>query len=149
MRQHLSRLILPVLALAVLIQVSPARAESLVAARNLPAQTVIAPGDLMQVEAHIGGALTQPAEAVGQETRVAIYAGRPVRAGDIGPPALIERNSIVALEYRSEGLVIRAEGRALARGGAGEMIRVMNLASKTTVSGRIGADGLILVGGIP
>ncbi|SEC71683.1 flagellar basal body P-ring formation chaperone FlgA [Rhodobacter sp. 24-YEA-8] len=144
MLRGLARLILPIL-----IQAGTARAESLVAARNLPAQTIIAPGDLMQVVTSISGALTLPAEAVGQETRVAIYAGRPVRPGDIGPPALIERNSIVALEYRAGGLVIRAEGRALARGGAGEMIRVMNLASKTTVSGRIGADGLILVGGFP
>ncbi|WP_112311270.1 flagellar basal body P-ring formation chaperone FlgA [Pseudogemmobacter bohemicus] len=134
---------------ALLTRADSAAAESLVAARNLPAQTVIAPADLMQVEANISGALTLPAEAVGQETRVAIYAGRPVRASDIGPPALIERNAIVALEYRSGGLVIRAEGRALARGGAGETIRVMNLESKTTVSGRIGADGLILVGGLP
>jgi len=133
----------------VVIPAGPALAESLVAARNLPAQTLIAPGDVMQVEAVIPGALGQPAEAVGLETKVAIYAGRPVRAGDIGPAALIERNAIVALEYRAGGLVIRAEGRALARGGVGETIRVMNLESKTTVSGRIGADGLILVGGSP
>lgn len=132
-----------------LIWADTAMAESLVAARNLPAQTLITPADLMQVEANISGALRHPSEAVGLETRVAIYAGRPVRFGDLGPAALIERNTIVALEYRSGGLVIRAEGRALARGGEGETIRVMNLESKTTVSGRVGADGLILVGGFP
>ena len=132
-----------------LLWAGSASAESVVAARNLPAQTVISSGDLMLVEATISDALTDPTEAFGLETRVAIYAGRPVRVSDLGPPALIERNAIVALEYRSGGLVIRAEGRALARGGAGETIRVMNLVSKTTVTGRIGDDGLIQVGGLP
>lgn len=126
-----------------------AQAESVIAARNLPAQTVIAEGDLMLAAAPIQGALTSTADAVGLETRKAIYAGRPVRAGDLGPPALVERNALVALEYRAGGLVIRAEGRALARGAAGETIRVMNIESKTTVTGLIGPDGLIHVGELP
>lgn len=127
----------------------PVQAESLVAARNLPAQTVIAPGDVMLVDATIADALTGPETAIGQETRVAIYAGRPVRARDIGAPALVERNAIVTLVYAGPGLSIRADGRALARGRAGEVIRVMNLSSKTTVSGVIGPDGLIQVGEMP
>ncbi|VDC20330.1 flagellar basal body P-ring formation chaperone FlgA [Pseudogemmobacter humi] len=126
-----------------------AQADSVIAARNLPAQTVIAEGDLMLAAAVIEGALTSTEAAVGQETRRAIYAGRPVRTGDLGPPALVERNALVALEYRAGGLVIRAEGRALARGAAGETIRVMNIESKTTVTGLIGPDGLIHVGELP
>lgn len=126
-----------------------AQADSVIAARNLPAQTVIAEGDLMLAAAPIAGALTSIADAVGLETRKAIYAGRPLRAEDLGPPALVERNALVALEYRAGGLVIRAEGRALARGGAGETIRVMNIESKTTVTGLIGPDGLIHVGELP
>jgi flagella basal body P-ring formation protein FlgA len=66
-----------------------------------------------------------------------------VRAADLGPPALVDRNQIVALDFRAGGLSIRAEGRALARGGAGDVIRVMNLASRTTVSGRIRPDGVV------
>lgn len=126
-----------------------AAAESLVAARTLPAQTVISAGDVMLVDAAIPGALDAAAAAVGLETRVAIYAGRPVRAADIGAPALVERNALVTLVYRTGGLTIRAEGRALARAGAGEGIRAMNLASRTTVTGIVGPDGTILVGGNP
>ena len=70
----------------------------------------------------------------------------PLRPEDLGAPALVERNQIVSLVYRSGGLVILADGRALARGAEGDVIRVMNLASKTTVSGRVGPDGRILVG---
>ncbi|HHX90132.1 MAG TPA: flagellar basal body P-ring formation protein FlgA, partial [Paracoccus sp.] len=36
-------------------------------------------------------------------------------------------------------------GRALGRGGAGETIRIMNLASRSTVSGRVAGPGLVEV----
>ena len=48
-----------------------------------------------------------------------------------------------------DGLRILTEGRALARGGVGDVIRVMNLSSRTTVSGRIAADGSVHVGLAP
>ncbi len=101
----------------------------------------------MLVDADIPGALTSAKAAIGQETRVAIYAGRPVKADDIGQPALVERNETVTLVYRAGGLLIMAEGRALARAGAGEMVRAMNLSSKTTVEGLVAPDGTIIVGG--
>lgn len=125
----------------------PAMAESLVAARTLPARAVITAEDVMLVDAVIPGAMGSAEAALGQETRVAIYAGRPVRAADLGAPALVERNAIVTLVYSTGGLVITAEGRALARAGAGETIRVMNLSSKATVEGKVAPDGTIIVGG--
>lgn len=124
----------------------PAGAEAVVAVRTLPAHTVIAAEDLTLVDAEIDGALTDPALAVGQELKSTIYAGRPLRPGDLGPPALVERNQVVSLVYRSGSLSILAEGRSLARGGEGETIRAINLTSRATVTGRITADGKILVG---
>lgn len=123
-----------------------AGAESVVAVRTLPAQTVIAAADVMLVDAQIDGALTEIGPAVGMELRTTVYAGRPLRPGDLGTPALVERNQIVSLVYRSGTLVILADGRALSRGAEGDVIRAMNLASKSTVSGRIGPDGRIFVG---
>jgi flagella basal body P-ring formation protein FlgA len=134
------------LMLALLLAAPPAVAESLVATRTLRAQSVIGPGDVAVVTAELPGALSDPAEALGLETRVAIYAGKPVRPGDLGPPTLVERNQVVALVFQSGGLAIATEGRALARGSQGEVIRVLNLNSRTTVSGRIGADGAVYVG---
>ena len=63
--------------------------------------------------------------------------------------AMVERNQIVTLTYQVSGLVIRTEGRALARAGAGEVIEVMNLASKTKITGRVGLDGSVTVGPPP
>lgn len=71
--------------------------------------------------------------------------GRPLRPGDIGPPAIIERNDLVTLIFRQGGLTIAAEGRSLGRGSVGEAVRVMNLSSRTTVTGRVKQDGSVEV----
>lgn len=132
--------------LALLMFAQPVLAESVVATRTIRANTLIAPEDLTLVSAELPGALTDPAAALGQEARVAIYAGKPVRPGDFGPPTLVDRNQLVTLVYLSGGLAISTEGRALGRGAAGEEIRVMNLGSRNTVTGRIGPDGAVYVG---
>jgi flagella basal body P-ring formation protein FlgA len=125
----------------------PVLAESLVASRTIRAQVVVGPEDVTLVAAEIPGALGDPALVIGQETRVAIYAGKPIRAADLGPPTLVDRNQVVPLIYLSGGLAIATEGRALARGGEGDVIRIMNLTSRSTVSGRVGQDGAVYVGG--
>jgi flagella basal body P-ring formation protein FlgA len=125
---------------------APASAESLVATRTIRAKALVAPDDLTLVSAELPGALSDPDQAVGLEARVAIYAGKPVRPGDLGPPTLVDRNQLVKLVYLSGGLAISAEGRALARGSEGDEVRVMNLGSRNTVTGRIGPDGAVYVG---
>ncbi len=129
-----------------LLLAAPAHAESLVAARTIRALSVVGPEDLVMAAAALPGALTDPAEALGLEARVTIYPGRAIRPGDLGPPATVERNQIVPIAYRMGALAILAEGRALARGGPGEVIRVMNMDSKVTVTGRLGPDGVVNVG---
>lgn len=125
---------------------SAAMADSLVATRTIRAQSVVQADDVTLVAAEIPNALGEVADAVGLEARVAIYAGRPISAADLGPAAIIDRNQIVSLAYQSGALAILTEGRALSRGGVGDVIRVMNLASHSTVSGRVSADGTVLVG---
>lgn len=128
---------------------APAAADTPVTARTLRAQHLVTPADLVMIQGEVPGALGDPGLIVGLETRVALYAGRPVMPGDVGPPALVERNQIVPLIYDAGGLSIRAEGRALGRGGLGDSLRVMNLASRNTVTGRVRADGAVEVGSAP
>jgi flagella basal body P-ring formation protein FlgA len=137
------RLIAFALLLCPMAAVAETAAVSLVATRMIRAQTVLSAEDVAAVEATIPGALTDIADAVGLEARVTLYPGRPVRAGDLGPPALVDRNATVFLAYRSGGLTILAEGRALERAGVGDLLRVMNLASRRTVVGRLGPDGMV------
>ena len=132
--------------IALLLMAGPVVAESVVATRTIRAQTVIGPEDMALVDAALPGALDDPALAIGLEARVAIYAGRPIRAADIGAPALVDRNQLVRLIYLSGGLAISAEGRVLDRGAEGDVVRAMNLGSRSTVQGRVGPDGAVFVG---
>lgn len=124
-----------------------AAAETVIATRTIRSQTVIQPGDLTYASGTVVGALDNVDQAIGLETRIALYAGRPVRAGDLGPPALVERNAVVTLVYTKGALRITAEGRALGRGAVGEVIRVMNLDSRNTLTGIIAENGTVLIGG--
>lgn len=131
--------------LLLLLLATPAWADSLIATRTIRAQTVLTANDVVLVAAAIPGAITDPALAIGLEARVTLYAGRPIAPGDIGPPALVGRNQTVLLVFRRGGLSIRTEGRALDRGAVGEVIRVMNMTSRATVSGTVGLDGSVTV----
>lgn len=127
----------------------PVSAESLVATRVIRAQTLISAGDVTLVDAEIAGALANPEDVEGLEARVTLYPGRAIRVTDIGPPALVERNQIVTLIYSAGGLGITTDGRALARGGLGDVIRVMNLSSRTVLVAQVAEDGSLRVGSTP
>lgn len=124
-----------------------ALADTVIAARTIRAHTLVTASDLALAEGSVPGALSEMTAALGQEARVMIYAGRPLRSADLGPPALIERNQIVTLRFRRGGLAISAEGRAMGRAAAGETVRAVNLASRLTVSGTVSADGSVHVTG--
>ncbi|MEL7164908.1 MAG: flagellar basal body P-ring formation chaperone FlgA [Pseudomonadota bacterium] len=91
------------------------------------------------------GAFDRITDVAGQEARVALYAGRPIPFDAVGPPAIVNRNQIVPLRFRSAGLTITTEGRAMERGGAGDRIRIMNLQSRATLFGLVQEDGSIKV----
>ena len=136
----------PLIFLTVLLAGSPLAAQSLIAARTIPARSVLEPADVRLAEASVRGAHTRIADVVGQEAQITIYAGRPVHVADIGPAALVDRNDIVTLSFRKGPLVIETEGRALDRASAGAKVRVMNMTSRATVIGRVVAPGRVEVG---
>lgn len=126
-----------------------ASAESLIAVRTIPAQSVIAAEDVSLVDAVMDGVVLTPAAAIGQEARVTIYAGRAVLLADLGPAAVVDRNQLVPLRFQAGTLAIMTEGRALERGAEGDVIRIMNLSSRLTVTGRVMPDGSVNVGAVP
>lgn len=123
----------------------PVFSESVVAARTIRAQTILTAQDLAVQPVPVVGAFDDPALLVGMETRAALYAGRPVRPGDVGPPAIIDRNQIIVLVYATSSLTITTEARAMGRGGVGDRVRVLNMSSRMTVEGVIRPDGSVLV----
>lgn len=130
---------------AVLCLAGTAHADVLTPVRAIRPHEVISASDLKLMPGDMAGMVSEPVEIVGQEARVALYPGRPIRRRDIGAPALVERNQLVALIFENGGLRIAAEGRALARGAEGERLRLMNLSSRTTVTGTVQRDGTVVV----
>ena len=123
----------------------PALADTVVSARTVRANQIITEMDVTFAQGDLTTGFSRLSDVIGQEARVALYAGRPILVGDIGPPAVIDRNQIVGLRYSANGITISTEGRALERGAIGDMIRVMNLGSRATLFGQILSDGSIEV----
>lgn len=136
------RWVLLILAFAV-----PASAqETVIAAGTIRGASLIGPADVATVEGETPGALDDIGDAIGMEARINLYPGRPIRPGDLRPPAIVERNEIVSLRYNYGGLLILTEGRALDRAAEGELLRVINLSSRQTVTATAAGPGLVIVG---
>ncbi len=124
----------------------PAVAETLVATGTIRSMSLIGPSDVVLIEGTTPGALDHPEQAIGMEARVNLYPGRPIQPGDLRPPAVVNRNEIISLQFDHGGLLILTEGRVLDRAGIGERVRVMNLASRNTVTATVISPGLAAVG---
>lgn len=118
-------------------------AAGVIAAQDIPAGTLISQSDL-GFDSELAG-LDDPSLAVGRQARVAIYAGRAVAASSLRDPVLVSRNQIVRVFYDVGTLRIEAEGRALGEGSAGDIIRIMNMSSRSTISATIEGDGTLSV----
>ena len=123
-----------------------ASAQTVVVARAIRANSIIAPADVSMISEITEGAVSDVNEVIGLEARVNLYPGRAIRQADIGQPAIFERNQMVTMVYTAGLLSITVEGRILERSGIGDTARVMNMDSRLTVVGRVMANGTIEVG---
>lgn len=121
---------------------SIANADVLVATRVIPANAVISADDIQLRDVSAPSGIQDPNLVIGMEARKALFAGRPILNSDIGVPAVVERNQLVQLVFRRSGLVIRTDGRAMGRAGPGDIVRVMNLASRSLVTAKVDAEGV-------
>lgn len=123
----------------------PVAADIAVAARNIRPGDVLTASDVILIRGEAQDAFTETEALIGLEAKVALYAGHAILTSQVTRAASVERNQIIELVYASEGLSMTTEGRALGRGAEGQRIRVMNLASKTSIFGTIQRDGSVLV----
>lgn len=133
------------LLLALMLLPAPALADAVVAAHNLRAGTLLTEADVILVAGQTGG-IGDIGQVVGQQLRMMVSAGRSIEPANLSAPTLVERNQIVTIAYQRATLRIEAEGRALGPGSVGQTIRVMNNSSRVTVSGRVAADGSVIIG---
>jgi flagella basal body P-ring formation protein FlgA len=116
------------------------RAPVVVAARDLPAGAVLSADDVHVEErpAQPGRlALSDPAEAVGQQAALPIRAGAILSAAQLKPAILIKRGARIRLVCKGPSFVATAAGEALQDGAAGQAIRVRNLSSLKELTGLV------------
>lgn len=97
------------------------------------------------------GAVRDVSEAVGMEVKRMIAEGSPLGHQAIASPTLITRGATVSLAVDMPGLEVTAHGIALAAGGAGDVIPVINPTSheivQAVIDGRNQAH--VLAGSVP
>lgn len=135
-----------ILCFASLLVAETAAAGAVVPVRAIRGQSVISASDVTLSDEQVPGAIAALDAVIGREARVTLYPGRPILRDQVGAPALVERNALVRMVYDEGGLSITVDGRVLDRGGVGEIVRVMNLASRQIVSGMVTATGTVEVG---
>jgi flagella basal body P-ring formation protein FlgA len=83
--------------------------------------------------------------AVGMQSRKQIRAGQALRVLDLAKPDLVQRDQSVTLIYESAGLYLTIRGKALDGGTEGDVVSVLNLQSKRTVSGVVIGRGQVSI----
>jgi flagella basal body P-ring formation protein FlgA len=122
--------------------------ETAVLARDVERNEIIKASDVAverRPRAEVG---TDPAtrdRAVGMQARKALRAGQALRTADLARPDLVTRDQNVTLVYEATGIYLTIRGKALEGGTEGDVVSVLNLQSKRTVSGVVSGRGLVSV----
>jgi flagella basal body P-ring formation protein FlgA len=90
---------------------------------------------------------TAPAKLrfTGMQMRRQLRAGQAIKVADLAKPDLVQRDDNVTLIYESVGLYLTVRGKAVDGGTEGDVVNVVNLQSKRTVSGVIIGRGQVAI----
>lgn len=83
--------------------------------------------------------------AIGMQARRQLRAGQPLRTVDFGKPDLVQRDQTVTLIYETPGIYLTMRGKAVEGGAEGDVVNVLNLSSKRTVSGTVVGRGQVAI----
>ena len=90
--------------------------------------------------------LTAPEEIVGNQARRRLAAHRVLTEHDLGPPVLVRRGHPVELVYAQAGLQLTALGVAQEDGTLGDVVRVINAASRRQLQGIVSGPDEVAFG---
>jgi flagella basal body P-ring formation protein FlgA len=83
--------------------------------------------------------------AVGMQVRRSIRAGQALKAADLAKPDLVQRDQSVTLVFQTPGLYLTMRGKSLDNGTEGDVVNVLNLQSKRTVTGTVIGRGQVAI----
>jgi flagella basal body P-ring formation protein FlgA len=96
-------------------------------------------------KAEIAGEAVSRDRAVGMQARHSIHSGQPLKVADLAKPDLVQRDQTVTLIFQSAGLYLTIRGKALDNGTEGDVVNVLNLQSKRTVTGTVIGRGQVAI----
>jgi flagella basal body P-ring formation protein FlgA len=110
---------------------------------------VIGPQDIMMIELPAERAstalFTSADDLAGEAARRPLRARQPIYAFDVKKPVIVKKGELVTLVFSLPGIELTAQGQALADGGKGDVISVLNARSHRTIEGRVSAAGTVAV----
>ena len=112
--------------------------EAAVLTRNVERNDILKSSDVVterRPKAEVGGDAAVRSRSVGMQMRRQLRAGQAIKVADLGKPDLVQRDDNVTLIYESVGLYLTVRGKAIEAGTEGDVVNVLNLQSKRTVSG--------------
>ena len=122
--------------------------DAAVLTRDVERSEVLKSSDVIaerRPKAEVGGDAASRHLAVGMQMRKQLRAGQALRVSDIAKPDLVQRDENVTLIYESTGLYLTIRGKALDGGTEGDVVNVLTLHSKRTVSGVVIGRGQVAV----
>jgi flagella basal body P-ring formation protein FlgA len=124
--------------------------DIIVPAHDIARGAVLTEGDLTTKSIAVmrvnDGMVRNASDAAGREAKRALRAGEFLRNSDLKRPALVAKGSTVTMIFDTTGVHLTAVGRALAEGGEGDSIAVLNPTSYRQVVAVVTAPGMVRVG---
>ena len=122
--------------------------EAAVLARNVERNEVLKASDVVverRPKAEAGPDIATRDRALGMQARRQLRAGQALKIADLAKPDLVQRDQAVTLIYEAPGLYLTIRGKALDGGTEGDVVNVLNLQSKRTVSGVVTGRGQVSI----
>lgn len=122
--------------------------EATVLARNVERNEILKSSDLVverRPKAEVGTDAAARDRAVGMQVRRQLRAGQAIKTADLAKPDLVQRDQNVILIYEAPGIYLTMRGKALEGGAEGDVVNVMNLQSKRTLSGTVTGRGQVSI----
>jgi flagellar basal body P-ring formation protein FlgA len=122
--------------------------EAAVLARGVERNDVLKSSDVLverRPKSEVGNDAATRDRAVGMQARRQLRAGQAVRMADLAKPDLVQRDQNVTLIYETPGLYLTVRGKATENGTEGDVVNVLNLQSKRTVTGVVTGRGQVSI----
>jgi flagella basal body P-ring formation protein FlgA len=122
--------------------------EAAILTRDIERNEMVKASDVVierRPKAEIGNDPATRDRAVGMQSRKQMRAGQALRTADLAKPDLVQRDQTVTLIYEVAGLYLTIRGKALENGTEGDVVSVLNLQSKRTVSGVVIGRGQVSI----